>query len=165
MTEFQVNTARFQHYPDLDGGDAEETAFLLPMADEALAYIRGFRWAPPIRDLYLAFGIGKIIALFLVRFERPIKGDLDEELWVVVGDMPSAYFVTEAAPDPAEALTAYCELMEDWADRIFEGRDLEGSYPIPVAPTIEHAGMLKSRMETIRKEFVPMAEAGEVVPY
>lgn len=121
-------------------------------------------WAPPIQDLYLAFGIGKIIALFLVRFGQPIEGNPDDELWVVVGDMPTAYFVTEAAPDPAEALTAYCELMEDWADRILEGRDLEGSYPISVEPTVEHAKMLKSRMGTIRQEFVPLAKAGDVIP-
>lgn len=164
MTTSRLDIARFQRYPELDGGDAEETALLVPMAERALSYVRGFRWAPPIQDLYLAFGIGKIIALFLVRFGQPIEGNPDDELWVVVGDMPTAYFVTEAAPDPAEALTAYCELMEDWADRILEGRDLEGSYPISVEPTVEHAKMLKSRMGTIRQEFVPLAKAGDVIP-
>jgi hypothetical protein len=159
-----MDTARFQRHPNLDGGNAEETALLLPMAERALGYIRGFHWAPPVQDLYLAFGIGKIIALFLVRFERAIEGNVEDELWVVVGDMPSAYFVTEAAPDPAEALIVYCELMEDWAERILEGRDLEGSYPVHVEPTVEHARMLKSRTGTIRRDFVPMARAGEIIP-
>ena len=156
MTKPKVDIASFQCHPDLDGGNREETALLLPMAEKALAYVRGFRWAPPIRDLYLAFGIGKIIALFLARFETPIEGHTEEELWVVVGDMPSAYFVTEVSPNSAEALRVYCELMEDWADRIIEGRDLGASYPIPVEPTLEHARMLKSRIGTIRKDFVPL---------
>ena len=164
MTKVQVETAHFQHYPDLDGGNAEETAFLMSMAEEALTYVRSFRWAPPISDSFMAFGIGKVLALFLVRFEQTIEGGPDDELWVVVGDLPSAYFVTEAAPDPAEALAAYCELMEDWADRVLEGRNLEGVYPIPVAPTQDHAKMLKDRVNMIRSRFIPMARAGEVNP-
>jgi hypothetical protein len=74
VTKLQIDMAKFQRYPDLDGGDDEETALLLPMAEKALGYVRGFHWAPPIRDIHLAFGIGEIIALFLIRFEWPVEG-------------------------------------------------------------------------------------------
>lgn len=164
MSRNIVNTAPFQLHPDLDGGDAEETARLVGMADSALNYIRRFKWAPPVKRLYLAFAIGDVMALFLAEFEHAIRSGPDEELWIVVGDMPPAYFIVDESPDAAEALTNYCGLMEEWAESVLVGRDLSECYPIAAAPTEQHARMLKDRMETVREEFIPMARAGEIVP-
>lgn len=77
--------------------------------------------------------------------------------WVIVGDLPSAYFATDDSPNPAEALETYCVFMEDWTDRILNGEDLKGAYPIAAAPTEEHARMLKSRIEFIRQEIIPLS--------
>jgi hypothetical protein len=74
------------------------------------------------------------------------------QLW-----LPSAYFVVEACPRPAEALEIYCEIMEDWADNVIAGADLSESYPVSVEPTIEHADMLKGRIDFIRKKLIPRA--------
>jgi hypothetical protein len=152
-----IDTSRFQLYPNLEAEDEEETQLLRPMAERALDYIRGFKWCPPIKRMYLAYGIGKVIALFLVEFERPIGNNPDDDLWVVVGDLPSAYFITEGSPDPAEALDTYCELMEDWADAIQAGRDVSQYFPVKAAPTAEHARMLKGRLQMIRRDFIPDA--------
>lgn len=146
--------------PDYDdrAEEEEEAGWQRELRDRALAYIGAFRWAPPIADILLAFGVSKVIGLFLVRFTRglPGEGEGDTECWVVVGDMPSMYFETDART-PAEALHLYCAIAEDWADAVLSGRDLSECYPIPVAPTREHAEMLKSRCEFITEKFIPIA--------
>lgn len=142
------------------GEDAEEEGPLLQaLAESARQFVTAQRWAPPIRELLLAFGVGGVIGLFLVRFERPISSGEsrgDQEVWVVVGDLPSIYFETEDVGSRQRALQVYCNLAEDWADRVLGGIELSGSYPIPVEPTPEHALMLKSRVNTIRREFIPL---------
>lgn len=77
---------------------------------------------------------------------------------MVVGDLPSIYFETEDIETRAEALRVYCNIAEDWADRVIAGEDLSESYPIPVEATQEHANMLKSGIETVRREFIPLVE-------
>jgi hypothetical protein len=67
------------------------------------------------------------------------------------------HFETDDAPTPAIALRLYCAIAQDWADNVLAGRDLSDSYPIPVAPTREHAEMLLSRVENIRKNYIPLA--------
>ncbi len=155
MAPPKINTTKFWLHPEF-GNDEEETPLLLEMAEEALRFVRAFRWAPPIESLHLAFGVGKVIALFLVTFERPIPNTKDKQLWVVVGDLPSVYMVTDYTK-PNEALAAYCELMEDWATAVLKNGDLSKCYPVPVAPTVELAQKLKDRTEFIRTEFVPIA--------
>lgn len=150
-----VDTSSFQ----LAGvPDPEEDARLAVREEEARAYVGSFAWSKPIREVLLAFGMSGILSLFLFRFEEPIRweGEEDIELWVIVGDLPPAYFATDDSPKPGEALETYCVFMEDWASRILNGEDLTGAYPIAAAPTEEHARMLKSRLEYIRQEIIPI---------
>jgi len=91
-----------------------------------------------------------------MRFE-PGGDPRDAERWVVVGDLPSMHFETDDYLTPAIALRLYCAIAQDWADAVLTGRDLSESYPIPVAPTKEYAEMLLSRVDTIRKDFIPLA--------
>jgi hypothetical protein len=140
--------------------DEEERAGLADLTERALDHVMSFRSSGPIAALILAFSVPPIIALFLVRFERPIeRGELkgETEMWVVAGDIPSMCFETEDAPTPADALRLYSAIAQDWADAVLTGRDLSESYPIRVAPTREHAEMLLSRVKFIRKEFIPIA--------
>jgi hypothetical protein len=163
-----VDTSCFQlgTPPDYDDPAEiqEETLWLRELRERAVDYVSSFRWAPPITDVLLAFGVGTVIGLFLVRFEKglPGEGEGDKECWAVTGDLPSMYFETDART-PAEALQLYCAIAEDWAENVLAGRDLSESYPIPVAPTQEHAKMLKSRIEFIREELVPLAGATDRV--
>jgi hypothetical protein len=152
-----IDTSRFQLCPDISGEDEEETQLLLSMADEAMRYVQKFKWAPPIDSMHLAYGLGGCVAIFLVTFKRPIPGSLDRQLWIVVGDLPSVYMVADAGPDAKEALIAYCELMEEWADSVLVGRDLSECFPVGVEPTHELANMLKGRTKFIREEIIPQA--------
>ncbi len=159
---FIVDTSRFQPISEIDGGDDEETALLQRLADDAEAYVRSLSWAPPVEQMFLAFGIGGILGLFLVRFVRPVARSQDQEFWIVVGDLPNAYGSVEDTPTPRVALEFYCYAMEDWAKQVLSGGDLSQVYPLKVEPTEEHANMLLSRIEFIRTEFIPVADKGPV---
>lgn len=156
-----IDTSTFQLGVQQDDDAGEEQPLLDRLANDARAFVESHPWAPPIAELLLAFGIGGVVGLFLVRFDGEIisgEGKGDREIWVVVGDLPSIYFETEEVETRAEALRAYCSIADDWADQVLAGDDLAESYPIPVEPTPEHAKMLKSRIGTIREKFIPLVE-------
>jgi hypothetical protein len=156
-----IDISSFQFDVPVDEDAAVERPLLDALVEEARAFVESRTWAPPISELLLAFGIGGVIGLFLVRFEHGItsgEGQGDDEIWVVVGDMPSIYFETEDVETRADALSVYCNIAEDWADHVLAGDSLAECYPIPVEPTREHAMMLKSRLATIRRDFIPLVE-------
>lgn len=151
-----IDTSAFPVGQDIDYESAEEVADLAALAEEAWAFVNSYRWTPPIADLVLAFGVGPILGLYLMRFEPGGKPE-DAERWVVVGNLPSMHFETDDARTPDVALRLYCAIAQDWADNVMAGADLSDSYPIPVAPTREHAQMLLDRVEFIRRELIPLA--------
>lgn len=151
-----VDTSRFPVGQNIDYESNEEAEAIRALTAEAEAFVNGFRWTPPIESLTLAFGVGPILGLYLMRFEPGGKPE-DRERWVVVGDLPSMHFETDDTPEPWLALKLYCAIAQDWADNVLAGRDLSDSYPIPVAPTGKHANMLLDRVAFIRKELIPLA--------
>jgi hypothetical protein len=156
-TPLDVSTFQIEADPDQNPEDLREEALLLQaLEDDARAYVESRPWAPPIADLLLAFGVGGILGLFLVRFVHAV-GD-ETERWVVVGDLPFMNFETDDARTPDVALRLYCAICEDWAGNVLAGADLSDSYPIPVEPTVEHANMLRGRVEFIQTELVPLAQ-------
>jgi hypothetical protein len=154
-----IDTSRFQFgvVPDDDPEfDAEEERRLLDeLADEARSSLEDQGWAPPIQDMLLAFGIGGIIGLYLVRFSVPatVGGVRRDEMWLVVGDIPTICFTTDTSPTRAAALRTYCDIAEEWAGAVLTGGDVSACYNVGVEPTEEHARMLKSRAGTIRHDF------------
>lgn len=149
-----MNTQRFQLVPDISGDDADDTASLLDMARSAREYITSFAWCPPIEAMYLAHGVGGVLAVFFVEFPRKIKGT-DDKLWIVVGDLPSAYLVVEPDDSGADALERYCGLMEDWIAAVRDGADLNNVYPVTAEPTRENADSLERRVAFLLAEISP----------
>ena len=107
-----VDLSRLTPVDQMRGDDDEDTALLKGMYEEAASYLRGFKWCRRIAEAYFGLGIGGVVAVFLFRIEGP--PEVDQWLWVVVGDLPPAYLVTDDAPTPAVALEVYCSLMADW---------------------------------------------------
>lgn len=139
------------------GVDEEETTLLRAMADQARDYILSFKWSLPIKAMYLADGVGKVIALFLVEFDGEIGGT-DNRLWVVVGDLPNAYMVVTEGPNCAkEALEAYCELMDDWVNAVLETHNFENVFPVDAAETVGNAESLRWRLNFLRENIIPSA--------
>jgi hypothetical protein len=155
-----VDTARFQLGPEegLEGADlAAELSGLAATEAAVRDYVTSRAWAPPVRDVLLAYGVGHILGLYLVRFQEPLP-DGDTERWFVVGDLPRMNFETEDAPTPALALELYCAIAQDWADRVLADDDLSDSYPIEAPATKGNAEDLLSRIKFIRDKMVPLAE-------
>jgi hypothetical protein len=68
------------------GDDPEDSALLRQMAQKAEVYLRSFEWCPAIEAMYLGYGVGGVIAVFLARLTEKVAGT-DEWLWVAVGDL------------------------------------------------------------------------------
>jgi hypothetical protein len=149
----RIDISAFQPAAHLKGDSAEDTALLKESATEARDYIQSFAWCPPIEEMYFADGVGGIVALFLVALTQKIQ-NTDDMLWVVVGDLPSAYMVVEDDETPPVALTKYCDLMEKWIDAVREPRMLADAFPVRADPTLENATLLKGRLEFLRREII-----------
>ena len=67
-----VDTSRFPVGRDIDYESRAEIERLAALRHDAQCFLQGFRWAPPIAALTLAFGVAPIAALFLAHFERAI---------------------------------------------------------------------------------------------
>src|ERR1700722_3169081 len=126
----------------------------MDMARYAREYITSFTWCPPITSMYLAHGVGGVVAVFFVEFPRKIKGT-DDKLWTVVGDLPSAYLVVEPDDSPSDALERYCGLMEDWIAAVRGGTHLNDVYPVTAEPTRKNADLLERRVAFLLAELIP----------
>jgi len=76
----------------MKGDDEEDTALLRDAASAAERYLATQKWCRRIRERYFGAGIGGIDAVFRFRIV-PIRAD--EWIWVVVGDLESAYLETD----------------------------------------------------------------------
>ncbi|MGB8365698.1 MAG: hypothetical protein WCE20_14400 [Rhizomicrobium sp.] len=138
-------------------GDGEEdTKLLKEMVVAARNYISSFEWSQPITAMYFAYGIGGILALFLVEFAGKIAGT-DSRLWVIVGDLPPAYMIVEPDSCAQNILESYCSYMDEWVEAVKGNGDFSGVYPVAAPRTLENAEMLRSRLEFIRREIIPDA--------
>jgi hypothetical protein len=140
------------------GDDDEDTALLQRMRADALAYIGSFAWCRSVIEMRMGYGIGKIVALFLIKIDSAPR--VDEWLWVVVGDLPSAYFVLDNAPDPAAALKVYCNLMTDWITAVRTGSPLDHVFPVQAPADDNHAAQLDSRVRFLRNSVLPRMTPG-----
>jgi hypothetical protein len=133
---------------DVAGDTPEETSLLLDLAERAERYLTSFRWCQSVREIYYGEGIGKIVGLFLCRIV-PCENGVDEWLWVIVGDVPSAYLVTDACKNPAEAFDTYTEEMSKWIELAREGKSSQSVIPVNAPATPEEAERLRLRLELI----------------
>jgi len=152
--EPHVDLEKLTPVEQIVGENAEETSLLQGMLRDATNYLQSFRCCPPIDRVYLGCGVGGVVAVFLFHFAERIQRT-DEWLWVVQGDLPTAYLVTERASNPVSALEIYGELMEEWAKAVLEGRSLEDVFPVKAKPTAGNAESLLKRLSFIRTELLP----------
>ena len=78
------------------------------------------------------------MSLFLFRFAEEVRGT-DEYLWVLVGDLTSAYFVTDYSPTLRSAAKVYYRLMQDWVSAVLSKAPLDDVYPVEAEETEEMA--------------------------
>jgi hypothetical protein len=159
-----VDTSRFQFGVHIDDDPEFDEAYERELLDELTRRARRIlddqRWAPPVRDFLLAFGFAPFIGLYLIRFEFPtaVQGVHRDEMWLIVGDMPTFFFTTDSSPTRADALRTYCDVADEWADAVLTDGDVSECCDMAVEPTEEHAHMLKWRTAYIRRELLPLVE-------
>jgi hypothetical protein len=144
----------------LVGDDEEDTRLLSEMAQKAREFISSFSWCQSIREAYFGDGFGGIVAAFLFRIE-PSRAEVDDWLWVIVGDTPSAYLVTDDCKTPSEALDGYIWQMSKWVKLAKRGKSSNKVIPVNAPATPEFAEMLESRLKIFRDTVLPAFKENE----
>lgn len=131
-----------------------EIQAILSLYFDARNYIEDFDWCISTKKCWYdkEHGIYEKIGIFLFEIE-PIDDQVDDFIWIIVGDLPSMYLDKEIT-NGREVLERYCELMQEWADNVKRGESLEECYPVPVDPTIENAELLSSRIAFVKRELL-----------
>ncbi len=136
------------------GEDDAETQRLRGMEQKARDFVSQFDWCDGIRDFYFGAGIGDVFAVFLAHI-KPMRPEVDQYLWIVVGDIPSAYLVTDDCPNPREALEGYIWEMRKWVALAKQGQTSKDVIPVNVSPTPEWSKTLEVRLDTLERNIVP----------
>jgi hypothetical protein len=144
----------------MKGEDDEDDAELHEMFDRAESYIQSFSWCTAVTASFFGVGVGKIMAIFLFRI-IPSRPDVDSCIWIIDGDIPSAYLALEDCNTSLEAFDTYIAGMERWVSVARESGSVAGRPDLPpvnVPATPEWAEELASRLDVLKREFRPLFE-------
>ncbi len=149
-----IDFSKLRPIDGVKGEDEEETKQFLTLYQEAKSFLSKFSWCVEIRNSYFGGGVADIVGVFLFEI-MPSKPEVDSFLWVVVGDIPPAYLVTDNTSDASHALEGYIEEMERWGNAVEKGMALNDIIPVNAEPTLENAQRLRWRLEFISREILP----------
>jgi hypothetical protein len=155
MTE-SVDYEKLVPVEEMTGEDENEGEQLKSMLKEAEAYLASYSWCHSITREFYGLGVAGVVAVFF--FE--IAGDpgVDSALWVVCGDLPSAYLVTDEAKSPCAALEVYCGLMEEWITAVRGEGAIADVFPVDAEASETNASSLERRVAFLRNEVIPAFE-------
>jgi len=144
-----IDRTKISALPDLIAKEPHNARDLQALADRATAFLRRFDWSGTIEEIFAGITIGGVIGVFLFHID-PTDPSADHWLWVVAGDVPPAYLVTDDSPNPAMALEAYIDHMTLWVDAVKRGESVDDLMPVNAPATAEYAGMLESRLNFLK---------------
>jgi hypothetical protein len=153
MMTNKIDFSRLTPIDKISGENEKDTRLLRGMEEEARRYLLSFNWCKAIQKGWFGWGVGGIAAVFLFEID-PATPDVDQVLWVVVGDLPPAYMVTDDLPTPLDALRTYMDLMEEWIAAVREGKSTEECVPVNTAASRENADALETRLSFLKQEFL-----------
>ena len=130
---------------EMQGQYQEEIESLRALLVEAEREINFYSWHDGIVKSFFGIGVGGIFGVFLFQI-LPNRDDVDDFVWVVVGDLPPAYITCEDAPNPACALDGYIGAMEEWVAAAKAGESVENLIPVNVPATPENGELLEARL-------------------
>lgn len=131
----------------------------MDMAAEGLRYMSNFDWFKGATGMVWATGVPGVVGIFHLSLSKKMWDR--ESLWVVVGDLPTAYLVKNTDESAIHALENYASLMDDWCTAVEAKTDLCDVYPVAAPATLENAQHLRSRMNNLR-EILPSLELSGV---
>jgi hypothetical protein len=139
---------------EMRGEDKADTALLHAMSEEAQLFLSSFAWCTSIREFYFGSGVGGIVAAFFAHIE-PSRTDVDEYLWVIVGDLPPAYLVTGECPTAKDAVEGYIEETRKWIAAAKAGLTSPDIISVNVSATPEWAEKLEKRLDFLENNVLP----------
>jgi hypothetical protein len=128
------------------------------LAGQAEQFLAGFRWCRRILEADLAWAAAELLGVFRVRID-PAREDIDEVVWVVVGDLPPAYLAYDPRDTWQDALRGYVDEMHRWVEAANSGKSVSNLIHVNLPPTSENAERLESRLVFIRTHLVDVPEA------
>lgn len=120
---------------------------------EAREYLLYYNWCESILEEYVGLFVNRILGIFLFRIV-PTRIDVDEWIWVVVGDLPPAYLTCDQCPTPVAALDGYIGAMTEWVDAAAQGKSVADLIPVNVPATLDNADLLRKRLEFLDKNIL-----------
>lgn len=145
----EIQIPEFDNVNSLD--TSEEDIEVYNLSQEAKKYLISHSWCDGIEEGWLVAGWGYIYAIFLFKI-KPAFSNVDDYVWIVVGDIPPAYIDIESARNPKEVVECYISIMSDWVECVQNGDSVEDCYPVEVPATKEYADMLSNRLKIIEEE-------------
>ncbi len=145
------------------GDDEQDTVLLRKMSEDAKQYISSFRWCETILSSYFGGGVGGIFAVFFFHI-RPSGSDVAPWIWIVVGDIPSAYLPVTDCESPAEVFRSYLRGMNRWVELARKGQNgtpEQGVPPVKVPATPEWAERLNKKLYGLTIAVKPFFEDEE----
>ncbi len=133
--------------------NAIENEEVRALATEAEHFLLSHKWCREITDGYLAFAVAGVIGVFLFDIV-PSRPEVDTTLWVVTGDLPPAYLITDDSESWQEALEGYVYEMRRWVKAVRNHENLDEIIPVSAEPTLKHAEMLESRLNFIKENLI-----------
>lgn len=145
----QLDTRGMQHESQISGQDNEDTRLLQDSGHEARSYLNQLGWCERVEHMWLAFGVGGVVAVFACQI-TPGSPEADDWVWVVVGDLPPAYIDASTNTTARAALEGYIAEMARWVDAVNHHKSVLDLIPVNVDPTVENAAVLASRLRFIQ---------------
>ncbi len=156
-----VDKEKLTNIGDLARSTMEGRKELAELALEAMEFLQWHRWCKSVQHAYLDRGWPGVLAVFYFEIETSTRM-ADNDLWVVVGDLPPAYLDVASCPNGAIALESYVYAMQEWVDHVYAKQSLEDVIPVyrrhslvRVKPTAEYAKQLANRLDFIRTKILP----------
>ena len=153
MISAEPNLTKVVEWSKYLAAQTEDVADMKAMYNEAREFLEYYKWCREIKDSYIGMLYPGILAIFLFKIS-PSREDVDEWIWVVVGDLPPTYLTIDGCPNPATALDGYIGAMHEWAQAATEGASVEKLIPVNVPATEENAKMLQSRLDFLDKNIL-----------
>lgn len=138
---------------ELKNSDLEDVDLLLQLADEAVLFVKSQSWCKNIIKIFFDRGWGDMVAVFFVLIE-PNGYNVDDSIWVIVGDLPPAYFDPINCKNGAQALAFYVDCMQEWVSRVYSEESIDDVISVNVPPEKKYAQMLESRLNIIKDEIL-----------
>lgn len=146
MTKASPDLSKVIEWSKYISSAPEDVAEVNSLYLEAREFLEFYDWCLTIKGSFVGIAYPGIVAVFLFEI-TPSRPDVDEWIWVIVGDLPPAYLTTDECPNPATALDGYIGAMLEWVNAVQNGISVADLIPVNVPATKANAAALQTRLD------------------